>query len=306
MHRDNICYYVGMQEKNYKFRNRYFTIKEIKIINEIINLNPGITRRKLSAIICERLNWRQPNGILKDRACRDVLLRMHAKGLVNCPPIRLKRRRKNQGKAKKDKVKFVKPKQILTGKVGEYKELKFEMVKQTSKEGLWDYLIDKYHYLGYQIIVGHHLKYLIYLDDNLVGCIGFNDGILKLNLRDKWIGWTKEQREKKLHLIINNNRYLILPWIEIKYLSSKILSKIKQQVSLNWKNYYGYNPILCETFVDKNRFSGTSYKASNWIYLGETKGKGRSGMKYYYHGIKKDVYVYPLCRKYREKLLCEK
>lgn len=292
-----------MQEKNYKFRGRYFSTKEIKTINDIINANPNITRRKLSAIICEQLNWRQPNGILKDRACRDVLLRMHAKGLVNCPPIRLKRRRKNQGNAKKDKVKFIEPKEILTGKVGEYKELKFEMVKQTSKEGLWDYLIDKYHYLGYQIIVGHHLKYLIYLDNNLVGCIGFNDGILKFNLRDKWIGWTNTQREKNLHLIINNNRYLILPWIKIKYLSSKILSKISKYVMKSWKSYYGYEPLLLETFVDIEKFKGTSYKAANWKYLGQTKGKGRTGMDYFYHGKIKDAYVYELKKNTRKELL---
>jgi len=287
-----------------KIRGREFTATDIETIKKILFRNPKGTRLSQSKEICEALNWRQANGILKDRACREVMLRLHAKDLIDCPPIRLKPRKKKSGSnARKNKIVFNEPQKIKTGYAGEFPLPIFKFVRGTEEEGLWDYLINKYHYLKYKTLVGHYLKYLIYLEKDLCGCIGFSDAVLKLDLRDKWINWDVKTREKNLSLIINNSRYLILPWIKIKYLSSRILSIITRQVVLDWQSYYGYTPVLCETFVDKNKFAGTSYKAANWIYLGETKGKGRSGMKYYYHGIKKDVYVYPLCQNYKKKLL---
>jgi len=117
---------------------------------------------------------------------------------------------------------------------------------------------------------------------------------LKLTARDQWIGWTQEQRETNLHLIINNVRFLILPWVKVKNLASKLLSLSAQIVPSDWLYYYNFRPVMLETFVETQRFTGASYKAANWIYLGQTKGKGRSGMNYYYHGIIKDIYIYPL------------
>lgn len=291
------------ENQTIKIRGREFTKADIEIIKNIIEKNPLKPRLFQSQKICEELHWRQANGILKDRACREVMLRLHNKGLIECPPKRLKPRNKKGNKSKKMKITFAEPAQIKAGYAGDYSEIKFETVRGTEKENLWDYLIERYHYLGYQVMVGHHLKYLIYLDSELCGCTGFSDGVLKLKLRDTWIGWNIDDREKNLHKVINNSRYLILPWIKVKYLSSKILSIIIRQIKNDWKTYYGYSPMLCETFVDKNRFSGISYKAANWIYLGETKGKGRSGMKYHYHGIKKDLYVYPLDKNWRKGLL---
>jgi hypothetical protein len=291
-----------MIEKEIIIRGRVFQESEIERIKEILKNNGNATRTYQSRLICEHLNWRQANGVLKDRACRDVMLRMHKKGLIYCPPIRLHKRRKDQGRAQKKAVVFAEPIEGLAGKAGDFKELRFEMVRGSEKESLWEYLIDTYHYLGYQVMVGHYLKYLIYLDERLIGCIGFSDGILHLSLRDTWIGWEPEVRKKNLHLIINNSRYLILPWVKVKYVSSKILGKISKIIQRDWEIFYGYKPILVETFVDKERFAGTSYKAANWIYLGRTEGKGRKGMHYFYHGHPKDVYVYPLSKNYKREL----
>jgi len=169
-------------------------------------------------------------------------------------------------------------------------------VWQTYERHLWNFLIESYHYKGCRITVGRHLKYLIYLDGQLIGCFAFADAVLKLTARDQWIGWNPQQREAGLHLIINNVRFLILPWVKIKNLASKLLSLSAKIVPLDWQRFYHYRPVLMETFVEKQRFTGTSYKAANWIYLGQTRGKGRSGMKYYYHGIIKDIYVYPLVK----------
>ena len=142
--------------------------------------------------------------------------------------------------------------------------------------------------------MGRHLKYFVYIDTQLIGCFAFADSVLKLTARDQWIGWTEQQRESNLHLIINNVRFLILPWVKVKNLASKLLSLSSRIVPCDWRRYYNFQPIMLETFVEQQRFSGASYKAANWIYLGQTKGKGRSGMNYYYHGIIKDIYIYPL------------
>ncbi|MBT9151186.1 MAG: hypothetical protein DDT40_01371 [candidate division WS2 bacterium] len=170
------------------------------------------------------------------------------------------------------------------------------MVRKTEKEKLWNFLIDRYHYLGYRIMVGAHLKYIVSLDDNLIGCMGFADSVLKLNLRDKWIGWNQEEKERNLHLVINNVRFLILPWVKIKNLASKLLSLSLRQTKEDWYSWYRYYPVLCETFVDIGKFKGSCYKAANWVLLGRTKGKGRHGQNYYWHYQPKDLYVYPLCK----------
>lgn len=309
MHAKQNHYTIYMNDKNnecnkkYIFRGKEFSQKDIEIIKNVLKDYGDSSRTFQSKLICKLLNWRQANGVLKDRACRDVLLRMHKAGLIYCPPIRLKRRQKNKGGALRDQIKFDIVKEEITGKAGQFKEIRFEIARGKDKEGLWDYLIYNYHYKGYKVLVGHYIKYLIYLDDKLVACIGFSDAVLHLNIRDKWIGWDAERRKKNLHLIINNSRYLILPWVKVKYLSSKILASISRRIRQDWGAYYGYEPMLIETFVEVDRFSGTSYKAANWIYLGRTKGKGRSGMNYFYHGIQKDVYVYPLIKKARERLL---
>jgi hypothetical protein len=137
---------------------------------------------------------------------------------------------------------------------------------------------------------------LIYLEDQIIGCIGFGDAVLQLKTRDQWIGWDNKTREANLHLVINNVRFLILPWVKIKNLASKILSISVKIVPKDWQSFFVYKPVLIETFVDRKRFFGTSYKAANWIYLGKTRGIGRSGMNYYRHGVVKDVYVFALVK----------
>lgn len=286
--------------KGYVFRGRKFNEKEIALIKSVAEEHRNESRRKISKMICELINWRQPNGILKDRACRDVLLRMNEKGLIDLPPIRTKPRKKSSKAVDRLNIDFKNPDQEI--KELDFNSLRLEMIRGKKDERLWDYLIDRYHYLGYRTLIGHFLKYLIYSEDKLLGCIGFADGVLKLNLRDDWIGWSVEEREKNLHFLINNVRFLILPWVKVKNLASKILSLASRQVPEDWNSYYGYRPVLFETFVDIGKFIGTSYKAANWICLGRTKGEGRCGMKYFVHNRPKDIYVYPLCKDYLKKL----
>ena len=132
--------------------------------------------------------------------------------------------------------------------------------------------------------------------------MAFADAVLKLNLRDHWIGWTIQHREQNLHLIINNTRFLILPTVKIKNLASKTLALATKIIPDYWQHHYGFRPHLMETFIEINRFKGSSYRAANWIFLGETIGKARRGMNYSRHGVKKHYCVYPLVKRAREML----
>ena len=272
-------------------RGREFTASDIALINKTISDNPTLSRRKLSLIVSENLNWRQYNGNLKDRACRDVLLRLSNKNLIKLPKGQYEF---NKQSISIKSINFTQPATNLVGTVSDFEKPIFKLVQDASERQLWNYLVENYHYKGCKITVGRHLKYLIYIANQLIGCFAFADSVLKLTVRDQWIGWTAKQREANLHLIINNVRFLILPWVKVKNLASKLLSLAAQIVPSDWLCYYNFRPVMLETFVETQRFTGASYKAANWIYLGQTKGKGRSGMNYYYHGIIKDIYIYPL------------
>ncbi|UCE07135.1 MAG: DUF4338 domain-containing protein [bacterium] len=274
-------------------RGRQFSDSDINFIRETISNNHTLSRRKLSILICQKLNWRQANGNLKDRACRDVLLRLNKKGLIQLPQGRYQF---NSQSIQIEPVHFIQPCYEIIGKLSDFTTPIFTVVQQKNERQLWNFLIDNYHYKGCRITVGRHLKYFVYLNKHLIGCFAFADAVLKLTARDQWIGWNQQQRETGLHLIINNVRFLILPWVKIKNLASKLLSLSAKIVPFNWQQFYHHRPLLMETFVEKQRFTGASYKAANWIYLGQTSGNGRSGMKYYYHGVIKDIYVYPLVK----------
>jgi hypothetical protein len=274
-------------------RGREFSDSEIDIIKDTIANNTAVKRRQLSILICEQLNWRQPNGNLKDRACRDVLLRLEKKGIIQLPEPLFTLKTQDAGVKSID---FVEPSKQILGNVEDFGVPVFKVVENTTDRKLWNFLIDRYHYKGCRIVVGRHLKYLLYLDNHLIGCFCFADAVLKLTARDQWIGWNQSQREARLSKIINNVRFLILPWVKIYNLASKLLSLSTRVIPHDWERFYHFRPVLFETFVERNRFTGASYKASNWIYLGQTLGKGRSGMRYYYHGIIKDIYVYPLVK----------
>ena len=274
-------------------RGHEFTANDINYINKLISDNPKYSRYKLSVILSEYLDWKQPNGKLKDRACRDVLLRLSEKGIIKLPQGQYERTTQSIAIKALD---FKRPSSDIVGRIDDFSTPTFKVIRQLSDRQFWNYLIDTYHYKGCRITVGRHLKYLIYIDNELIGCFAFADSVLKLTARDQWIGWTQQQREANLHLVVNNVRFLILPWVKIRNLASKLLSLSARIVPSDWQRYYNFQPVLLETFVEKQRFSGASYKASNWICLGQTKGKSRSGMSYYYHGIIKDIYIYPLLK----------
>ena len=182
--------------------------------------------------------------------------------------------------------------------------LKMELVSRSEFEPLWDQLVKDYHYLGHAKTIGPRVKYIIGLDGRPISAISFNQAAYKLGVRDEFIGWSDGERKENLAHVLNNNRFLILPWVNIKNLASYILALAIRRLKWDWFQMYNKEPYVIETFVDKEKYRGTCYRAANWTYLGESGGYEKLGKTYVYHGNKKDVYVYVIEKNYQKIIGC--
>ncbi len=280
-------------------RKRTITEEDIPPIQATVNCYWDRGRKHISRILCEEWNWKQPNGRLKDMACREVLLTLKRKGLISLPP-----RRNNANNEKRNrKVPVVEIEKLpVRGKPSDFEPVQLQLVRNTSLEPLYNSLIQQNHYLGYRQIVGNHLKYLAFIDNQPVACLGWGSAAWSVKSRDSFIKWDKTTKEKNLHMVVNNTRFLILPWVNIKFLASKILALNAGRISDDWFNIYKHHIYLLETFVEQNRFQGTCYKAANWIRVGQTKGTSKRGHDHLFHGKIKDVYLYPLRKGFKQNL----
>lgn len=291
-----------MQNKVLLIRGRSLSSSDIDYIKKVIETHWHQGRSHISRVLCDRWDWRQPNGRLKDRACRVMLLSLEQLGYFTLPPRKSEKNNTNALSFKYIPDFSTEP---LIGKVGDFNSLKIEMVRRTDNEKLWDYLVHTYHYLGNPGIVGSYLKYIVYLDDQIVACLGWGAPAWRVAVREQFIGWSESQKRKQLHLIVNNVRFLILPWIQVKYLASRIMATNIKLLPWDWHAFYGHPIVLLETFVDISRFSGTCYRASNWVHIGYTKGTAKRGNRHFYHGKTKAVYLYPVTKDFKEQLTDE-
>ena len=282
----------------FRYRSRELVSYDIDFIRSAISKYYSRGRSYISRVLCHHWNWVQPNGKLKEYAARDLLLRLEEKGFVRLPP---RLRPKNNLKRNTYAQIPIFKKQDLVGAVGNYSKLTIRIVKQVDSY-LWNYLLHHYHYLGQPKLVGEHLKYLAYLNGQVVACLSWASAAWKIKSREEFIGWDESTKRKKLYLIANNTRFLILPWIRVKHLASKVLALNLKRLSDDWQNIYNHRVYLVETFVDTSRFKGTCYKAANWQYVGQTSGSAKKGNDYLYHGQPKAVYLYSLHRKFRSLL----
>jgi len=167
---------------------------------------------------------------------------------------------------------------------------------QSTDSALFRQLIQRYHYLGYRVPTGAHLRYFVQAaNGQKLACLQWSSPAWKMAARDRWIGWSCDQRAHNLQYIVNNSRFLILPWVHVKGLASSILARSARQLLQDWRQYYGYQPLLLETLVDAARFNGTCYRAANWICLGKTTGRGRMDRHHRTLIIPKLIFVFPLC-----------
>ena len=283
----------------FQYRSRPLEEDDVTFIREIISRHYDKGRSYISRVLCEAWSWRQPNGKMKEYAARDLLLRLEEQGFICLPPRLCE---KNNAFVKTyDQVPYFVD-DALAGSVSDYPAPFFQIVAARGSYR-WDYLVHHYHYLGLPKLVGEHLKYEVLIDGQIVACLGWASAAWKIRDRDLFIGWDEQTKRKHLHLVVNNVRFLILSWIQVGHLASKILAMSLKRLSGNWQEVFGHPVYLAETFVDTSRYRGTCYRASNWQYVGQTKGSAKKGNAYLYHGQPKAIYLYPLHRDFR-RLLC--
>lgn len=277
-----------------RYCGREFTPKEIEQIRSLIKHNRKFNRTRLSKEVYQMFQWLKPDGKLKDMSCRVAMLRMEKDGLIRLPPST----RTKQPVRKIEFTPATDPQTPVICPVNQLPQLHLRMVTKATS-ALWNEYIERYHYLGHSPLPGAQLRYFITAGEQIVALTGFGAAAWQTAPRDQFIGWNHDQRKKNLHLIVNNARFLILPWIQSKNLASKILSLTTRLLPDDWEKRYNIRPVLMESFVQKNRFAGTCYKAANWRKAGETKGRGKLGPAGKVSVPIKDVWVYPLDKKFR-------
>jgi hypothetical protein len=281
-----------------RYCGRDFSDQDLARIRQLISENPSTSRAELSRLTCQDLHWYKADGGLKEMSCRVAMLRMADDGLIKLPPPRHR-----HCPANKVQLTFATaPKPVISNPVHALPPVQLRIVMGDRQSRLWNEYIHRYHYLGYKPLPGAQLRYFVICGDEIIALLGFGASAWQCAPRDKYIGWSHEQRKKKLQYIVNNARFLILPWVKSKNLGSKILSLASRRLSRDWQEHYGYSPVLLETFVEKDRFAGTCYKAANWIPVGQTKGRGKLGPAGKISVPIKELWLYPLERKFRHIL----
>lgn len=282
------------------FCGRRFSSKELALIRQAaIDYAPlGIT--EIARTLCEWLDWQRPNGRLKNHECRLLLERLQQQGLLTLP---VRRRSGRRGPRTVTLDAQSDPQTPIHGPLADLQPLRLTLIEQ-SQSTLFRQYIERYHYLGWRVPVGAHLRYFLHsAQGQILACLLWSSPAWKMAPRDRWIGWTPDQRAQNLQYIVNNSRFLILPWVQVKSLASSILARCATQLPHDWRQHYGYTPLLLETLVDVTRFNGTCYRAANWIALGQTAGRSRMDRYHQAPTTKKRIFVFPLHRHCRQ-LLC--
>lgn len=279
---------------------REFSPQDIQTIRHLIQDDPGLQRAPLSRKLCDLFGWIRPNGQLKDMTCRVALLRMQAEGLICLPPSRM---RHGRSRPHFPPTPATEPQAALHRPVHELASLALRAPEHTAASRLWNEYMQRYHYLGYTPMSGSQLRYNVFAGEQLVALLSFGASAWKLAARERFIGWQEPMRRKNLQLVVNNARFLILPWVHSKGLASKILALAARQLPHDWYRRYGLRPVLLETFVESPRHRGTCYKAANWINVGRTTGRGKKCLVHDAIIPVKDIWLYPLRRDF-QSVLC--
>lgn len=282
-----------------EYSGRGFTSEEIELIKWTRKRYTNLSRHELAGTICEFLGWTTPSGRAKLPQCVAFLEKLENEGFIELPPA-------VASKSKRSRASIIPNYDIdttpIVGDLKDFEPIHLEIARAGDELKLWRKYVNDYHMLGDKQVFGSRLQYFIKSGETKLGCMQFSASSWALESRDKWIGWSMEDKKKRLHFIVNNSRYLIFPWVNIKNLASKALALAIKQIQKDWLREYSYAPVLLETFVDLSHFAGTCYKASNWIYIGETKGRGRMDRKNEFTLSQKVIYMYPLQKDFKDCL----
>lgn len=277
------------------------TEERIQQVKDIIEEHPTWHRTKISQYICEVWDWRVPGGTLKDISCRDMLYVLEKAGRITLPPSR----RHVTGKRRSARHIDHDTTQIC-GSLRQLQPISVEIAGEDGGLNEFISLIDTYHYLGYGGTVGENMKYIARDGGGrIVAALLFGSAAWSCRDRDAFLGWDAAQRAKGLYRMTNNTRFLVMPWVRVAHLASYTLSRVARRIRRDWEIKYGHAVDCLETFVERGRFAGTCYKAANWVYVGQTTGRGRDD-RYKTAALPiKDIYLYPLVRGYRALLRAE-
>jgi len=287
-------------QTNMCYRHRVVTDSDVAFIRQLVAEHPESSRRDLSKKLCVAWNWVQANGALRDMVCRGLMLKLHREALIELPPVR---REMRNPLARRSAPALVSVEAAaLQASLAEIRPLEFRQVRRTPQEALFNSLIEHHHYLGYTQPVGEHLKYLVFARGRPIACMAFSSAPRHLGSRDRFIGWDKQARLKNIGLLAYNTRFLILPWVTVPHLASHILGRMARVLSADWQRLYGHPIYFVETFIDPARFRGTCYRAANWIYLGQTTGRGKDAPTHKPNRPIKQVLGYPLVKDFRQRL----
>jgi len=283
------------------YRGKTATAEDIEFIAALISNNPNDSRRALSVKLCKEWNWIQANGALRDMVCRGFMLKLHREGYITLPPKQCTPNNPFLNRKKPAKVEI--DQTPINVSLVEIKPLVIRQVRNTESAKLFNSLIEYHHYLGYCHPVGEQLKYMIFAGNRPIACFVWSSAPRHIGCRDRFIGWEKDVREKHLHYMAYNSRFLILPWVHISHLASHLLGRITRTLSRDWEKIYNHPIFFLETFVDTERFAGTCYNAANWVYIGNTTGRGKNNKTHKQTRSIKAVWGYPLSKNFREQLL---
>jgi hypothetical protein len=284
----------------HRYRSRDISSEEILFIRKLIRDHPELSRWKLSRQLCEAWQWKQANGALRDMLCRGLLLMLDRAGEIQLPPVR--RGVRNRLVERRCPEPVIPDNRAVCRPLGRITPLEFVQVRRTAEERLFNSLIEQYHYLGYEQPVGEHLKYLVKAGGQAIACLAWSSAPRHLKLRDRYIGWNDEARQRNVHLLAYNTRFLILPWVRVDHLASHILGRMAKRVPQDWQRLYAHSIYWLETFVDTSRFRGTCYRAANWQVIGTTAGRGHRAPTIEQTRPVKQMLGLPLHRKFRELL----
>jgi len=284
----------------WRYRNRDIRTTDIEALQTLLAHHDQVGRKAFPRIVCQAWGWRQANGAWSECACRDLLLRLEERGERVLPPRRSTRpRQRRLPLLPLDLIPLVGLE--VSDPHADLAQVEVRPIAAEERLG-WRLFMARYHYLGYRTPIGEHLLYAAFVDEELVALLGWAAAALHAPLRERYIGWDEATKRKRLHLIANNVRFLLLPWVRVRNLASKVLAANLRRLSADWERVYGHPVHLAETFVDTARFRGTCYRAANWQYLGQTAGRRKQGNAYLRRSPRKALYVYALHRQARARL----
>ena len=288
-----------MTAEKLRICGRDWSASDLNEVRAAIRMAQPRRRAEVARRVCSALDWKDALGRPKLMSCRVALLRLHRAGHIELPPP-------NNGNGNGRRVERAPtqwpPEEAVTGSVEALAGLRLDVVAGAEESALWNGLVDRYHYLGYTPLAGAQMRYLICWDGGVVGTLGFAAAAWKVAARDRWVGWDEAARQAHLPRVVNNARFLILPWVEVRNLASRVLGLASRRVADDFEARYGVRPVLLETFVEQPRYRGTCYRAANWVRVGETTGRGKLDRHHRAKLPVKAVYLYPLRRDFRAAL----